>query len=121
VTHYLLLYVHVKSLNFNWTEIDFIGKNVSTIAPFVSEKWSDLEIKGFTVHELKSENCLIYYMEIHYRVDNNNEKIITNTKNMIICEKNGIRRFSKTRNCSGKNMYEYAIIPIFGYPMRIAL
>jgi hypothetical protein len=116
--HYISLYVYAKSQPYSWDESNFIGKRVDEISPYISDRWDDFEVKCFTVHEVKNSNGITYYMEIHYQANNSHVKIITSVKNMIIFEKNGTRLFSKTKNSSAENVYEYIIVRVLGYPFR---
>lgn len=118
--YYTARYMYIKSLPYRWDESGFIGKRINDVSPFISEKWDDLGVKGFTVHEEKSDNGLIYYMEIHYSVESDGVKTIRAVKNKIINEDNFGRNFSKERNTGGKKSFQKIWMRIIVFPLEFS-
>jgi hypothetical protein len=111
----------VKSLSYHWDDKEFIGKKIDDIAPYLSEKWMDLGVKGFTIHEVKSDSGLIYFAQLGYEIIGDS-KIILQVSNKIIFQfDNGYRLFEKSKISDMKGKKEEIMLHILWYQLVIGL
>lgn len=118
---FVVLYFYVKSLSYHWDDKEFIGKKIDDIAPYLSEKWMDLGVKGFTIHEVKSDSGLIYFAQLGYEIIGDS-KIILQVSNKIIFQfDNGYRLFEKSKISDMKGKKEEIMLHILWYQLVIGL